>query len=40
MVLAGKIKIAVNHRYALSAATDAHRDLAARRTTGSIILVP
>lgn len=40
MVLAGKIKIAVNHRYALKAADEAHRDLAGRRTTGSIILVP
>jgi NADPH2:quinone reductase len=40
MVLAGRIKIAVNHRYALRDAADAHRDLAARRTTGSIILVP
>jgi len=40
MVLSGKIKIAVNHRYALRAAAEAHRDLAGRRTTGSIILVP
>ncbi|MFA7307195.1 MAG: quinone oxidoreductase [Hyphomicrobium sp.] len=40
MVLAGKIKIAVNHRYALKAANEAHHDLAGRRTTGSIILVP
>ena len=40
MVLAGKIKIAVNHRYALKAVNEAHRDLAGRRTTGSIILVP
>jgi NADPH2:quinone reductase len=40
MVLDGKIKIAVNHRYPLRATADAHRDLEARRTTGSIILVP
>lgn len=40
MVLSGKIKIAVNHRYALKAADEAHRELAGRRTTGSIILVP
>ncbi|HEY8194932.1 MAG TPA: quinone oxidoreductase [Hyphomicrobium sp.] len=40
MVLTGRVKIAVNHRYALSAAAEAHRDLAARKTTGSIILVP
>jgi NADPH2:quinone reductase len=40
MVLSGKVRIGVHHRYALSAAADAHRDLEARRTTGSIILVP
>jgi NADPH2:quinone reductase len=40
MVLAGQIKIVINHRYQLSKAADAHRDLAARQTTGSGILVP
>ncbi|NOT72901.1 MAG: zinc-binding dehydrogenase, partial [Hyphomicrobium sp.] len=40
MVASGKIKIVVNHRYPLSAAADAHRDLEARKTTGSIVLVP
>ncbi len=40
MVSSGKIKIAINHRYALSDAATAHRDLEQRRTTGSIILVP
>jgi NADPH2:quinone reductase len=40
MVASGKIKIAVNHRYPLQHAAEAHRDLEARRTTGSIILVP
>ncbi len=40
MVASGKINIAVNHRYPLRAAADAHRDLEARNTTGSIILVP
>jgi len=40
MVLSDKVRIAVHHRYPLSAAADAHRDLEARRTTGSIILVP
>lgn len=39
MVTSGKIKIAVNHKYPLSAAADAHRDLEARKTTGSIILI-
>jgi NADPH:quinone reductase len=36
----GIVKIAVNHTYPLSAAADAHRDLEARRTTGSIVLLP
>ena len=40
MIASGKINIAVNHRYPLAAAADAHRDLEARQTTGSIILVP
>ena len=40
MVSSGKIKIEINHRYPLRDAAQAHRDLEARRTTGSIILVP
>ncbi len=40
MVASGKINIAVNHRYPLSAAAEAHRALEARQTTGSIVLVP
>lgn len=40
MVSSGRIKIAINHRYPLRDVAEAHRDLAARRTTGSIILVP
>ncbi len=40
MVTSGKLKIAVNHTYPLSEAAQAHRDLEARKTTGSIILVP
>ncbi len=40
MVESGKIKIAVNHSYPLNKAAEAHRDLEARKTTGSIILVP
>jgi NADPH2:quinone reductase len=40
MVLGKKIRISVNHRYPLARAADAHRDLEARRTTGSVILVP
>lgn len=40
MVLSKKIRISINHRYPLARAADAHRDLEARRTTGSVILVP
>ncbi|MET0409568.1 MAG: quinone oxidoreductase [Hyphomicrobium sp.] len=40
MVLSKAIRIATNHRYPLARAADAHRDLEARRTTGSVILVP
>jgi NADPH:quinone reductase len=40
MVASGKVKIAVNHTYPLADAADAHRDLEARKTTGSIVLIP
>ena len=40
MVESGKIRIDVNQRYALKDAAQAHRDLEARKTTGSTILVP
>ena len=40
LVARGQISIAVNHRYALVEAAAAHRDLEARKTTGSIVLVP
>jgi NADPH:quinone reductase len=40
MVLGNKIKIDVNQRYALKDVAQAHRDLEARKTTGSTILVP
>lgn len=36
----GVIKVRVNQRYALRDAADAHRDLEARKTTGSTVLVP
>ena len=39
-VLAGRVKIEVNQRYALADAAQAHRDLESRKTTGSTILVP
>ena len=37
MVETGAVKIAINQRYPLSAAADAHRDLEARKTTGSTV---
>ncbi|MCS6892795.1 MAG: quinone oxidoreductase [Rhodovarius sp.] len=40
VVLSGKVKIEINQRYALKDAAQAHRDLEARRTTGSTILIP
>lgn len=40
MVAGGKVRIAVNHRYALKDAAEAHRALEARETTGSIVLEP
>jgi len=39
-VLSGAVKIPVNQRYKLADAAQAHRDLEARRTTGSTILLP
>jgi NADPH2:quinone reductase len=40
MVQSGKIKIDINQRYALKDVVQAHRDLEARKTTGSSILIP
>jgi len=40
IVLSGKVKIEVRQRYALKDAVQAHRDLEARKTTGSTLLVP
>jgi NADPH:quinone reductase len=40
VVKSGKVKIAVNQRYRLSEVVQAHRDLAARKTTGSTVLEP
>jgi NADPH2:quinone reductase len=36
----GTITVDLKHRYPLGAAAEAHRDLEARRTTGSIVLLP
>ena len=38
VVLSGKVKISVNQTYALKDAAEAHRDLEARKTTGSTVL--
>ena len=40
VIKSGVVKIEVNHKYSLREAARAHRDLAARKTTGSIILEP
>jgi NADPH2:quinone reductase len=40
VVASGKVKIEVHQRYALKDAEQAHRDLEARKTTGSTILIP
>ena len=40
VVASGKVKIEINQTYALSDAANAHRDLEARKTTGSTILLP
>jgi NADPH2:quinone reductase len=40
LVIAGKIKVGPRQSYPLKDAAQAHRDLEARKTTGSTILVP
>ena len=40
VVASGQVRIEVNQRYALKDAAQAHRDLEARKTTGSTILLP
>ena len=40
MVLGGKVKVGARQSYALKDAAQAHRDLEARKTTGSTVLVP
>ena len=40
MVTGGKIKIRIDQRYALKDVVQAHRDLEARKTTGSSVLIP
>ncbi len=40
IVASGKVKLRIGQRYPLADAAQAHRDLEARRTTGSTVLVP
>lgn len=40
LVVKKKLRVRVGQRYALADAAEAHRDLEARRTTGSTVLVP
>lgn len=40
VIASGAVKIAAPARYALANAAQAHRDLEARKTTGSLVLVP
>jgi len=40
VVKSGKVKISINQTYPLKEAAQAHRDLEARRTTGSTVLLP
>ncbi|MFP5390168.1 MAG: quinone oxidoreductase family protein [Gammaproteobacteria bacterium] len=40
MVESGKIRISINQRYRLADVQQAHRDLEARKTTGSTIILP
>jgi NADPH2:quinone reductase len=40
VVLKGKVQVEIRQRYPLAEAVRAHRDLEARKTTGSTILIP
>ena len=40
VVETGEVRIEVNQTYPLSEAAQAHRDLEARKTTGSTVLIP
>ena len=40
LVAAGVLKVNIDQRYTLGEAAQAHRDLEARRTTGSTVLIP
>jgi NADPH2:quinone reductase len=40
VVLSGKVKVEINHTYALRDAQQVHRDLEGRKTTGSVVMLP
>jgi len=40
VVASGAVKIRIDQRYPLAQAAQAHRDLEARQTTGSTVLLP
>jgi NADPH2:quinone reductase len=40
MISSKKVRLHIGQRYALADAAQAHRDLEARKTTGSTVLVP
>lgn len=40
MIKAGKLKLRLEHKYPLDQAIQAHRDLAGRKTTGKLLLIP
>jgi NADPH2:quinone reductase len=40
VVASGKVRIGINHAYPLTEAPQAHRDVEARKTTGSVVLIP
>jgi NADPH2:quinone reductase len=40
VVGSGKVRIEINHSYPLTEAPQAHRDVEARKTTGSVVLIP
>jgi NADPH2:quinone reductase len=40
VVLSGQVKIRIDQRYPLAEVAQAHRDLEARKTTGSTVLMP
>jgi len=40
LIKSGSVNIQINHTYPLKDATQAHNDLEARKTTGSVVLIP